>query len=322
MLPPPATYPLPPKPQTGPPQLGAGPQHAARSTPPPAQAAFNTNAGLRSSYLSSSQPASPKTGTGAGPSNFAKPQPQPPLSVGLPTYDEPHRTLRKSLNDAQVCSNIHLLDLGQGWKVHWRAWRGPALLTTQPAAGPASSKNDSAAPKATAVPSRPASPSLSSSAQGESAASKRPRPTPLDEVMLDVDGPTASTSAHPAPQSPPLKQKLQALQQISLASDPVELARQEVLRIAANCPTPLSLFSFVKVAPLKSNTTEHEKGNKGKEKEHTEECEGARRILWVFSLRRGATAEPDNFSRSALASLEFKDLTSKLTRSRQCFLSY
>lgn len=141
---------------------------------------------------------------------------------------------------------------------------------------------------------------------------KRSKAIAFDEMMAETDdeGPVASTSA-----IPPLKDKLQSLQQLPLATDPLEQARREVWRLGqASAPGGsggplLGLFGHVRVAAGKGD---HGKG-KGKEKERSEDDEPAARMLWVFSVKRGTQMAEgsDGSSRAQLNALEFPDLTCK-----------
>lgn len=291
-------HPLPPRPTT--------------SHPPPARPqGLPSPAGLnlpRPPFYSSPQPASPRP----SPSNYlsyqAASSPKP-NSRDPPTVEEPLAQVRKALDKDQLKPNCDLLQLGQGWKVHWRAWRGPPLLSSASNPPPASSKADSTATKYDPLATFATNPSSSASRGADPPPAKRPKPTAFDEMMAEVDeGSVASTSA-----APPLKDKLQSLQQLSFAADPVELARKEVLRLGQASATSgsvgqlLGLFGHVRVAAGKG---EHGKG-KGKEKERSEDEEPAARMLWVFSLRRGTQMGEgnDGSSRAQLSSLEFPDLT-------------
>lgn len=289
---PPINHPLPPRPTSHvPPPRPQGLPSPSLSLPRPP-------------FFSTPQPASPRPSPA---SYLSYSGGSPKLNSREPqAAEEPVAAVRKAIQAEQLRSNCDLLELGLGWKVQWRAWRGPPLLTSTSSPAPSAAKVDSASSKYDPLATHPTnSPALSSKA-AEAPSAKRPKPTAFDEMLADMDdGPVASTSA-----IPPLKDKLQSLQQLSFASDPVELARKEVLRLGQDPATGgrlLGLFSHVRVAAGKG---EHGKG-KGKEKERLEEEEPAARMLWVFSVKRGThlVEGSDASSRAQLSALEFPDLT-------------
>lgn len=303
-------HPLPPRPTTSlppPPSARAGAGAAPGLASP---------AGLnlpRAPFYSSPQPASPRPSPCSN--TYLSYQPTAASSPKLNSsrdllQEDPVAQVRKALDKDQLRTNADLLQLAQGWKVHWRAWRGPPLLSSASNPVPTSSKPDSTSTKYDPLATFTTNPSSANSRAADAPPAKRPKPTAFDEMMAEVDdeGSVASTSA-----APPLKDKLQSLQQLSFAADPVELARKEVWRLgqaaAANGSGGqlLGLFGHVRVAPGKG---EHGKG-KGKEKERVEEEDPAARMLWVFSLRRGTHMSEgnDGSSRAQLNALEFADLT-------------
>ncbi|KAK4056626.1 hypothetical protein OIO90_002474 [Microbotryomycetes sp. JL221] len=343
--PPPSTFPLPAKP------VSAAPSHSAASSSSAAHyQQYNASRHQayqprpNTGYLSTSQPASPRlSSTSASASTPPastssavprSPAPRAPSTLSSALLDDPqaHKVLRKSLNKDNLTSNVELLDLGTGWKVHWRAWRGPALLTTTDASASSTAtssqqqtlKPDTALNYGSTV-SRPTLQGSHSARNDktDSSTTKKRKTTTFDDMLADLaddppqanpqqhaQEPVASTSAHIS-----LKDRIQSLHQVSFDQDPIELARRQVDELAAASATPLCLFSYVKVAPLRVQQQQNQAGptdanDKGKGKA-TDEEEGARRILWVFSLRRGSADEPpDNTTRTALSTLDFPKLTS------------
>ncbi|KAK4055551.1 hypothetical protein OIV83_000097 [Microbotryomycetes sp. JL201] len=312
MPPPPPTFPLPPKP------VSAASHHSHRGPAP--QQAYQPVPN-RSAYLSTSQPSSPRLPTTPyGSAGTTSPPPRPSLrSVPQPGahnlaqgINDARSKLRRALNSDDLVSSVDILDLGLGWKVYWRAWRGPALLTTSPPPmdGSAAStlstqlKPDSSTTRYGTTHSRASSPNPLTSADSSKAQTRHSVDAAIDAGADATAQPVASTSKH-APMS--LKDKTLSLSQVAIDSDPVEQAQRKIASLAQSTSSPLSLFSFVKVSALKTpvNDSTTDKG-KGKA---VEDEDSARRILWVFSLRRGSTTEPDNTSRSALSALEFPGLT-------------
>lgn len=293
-------HPLPPRPTT--------------SHPPPARPqGLPSPAGLNlprpPSFYSSPQPASPRPSPSSTFLSYqAASSPKLNSRDPLPA-EEPLAQVRKALDKDHLKPNSDLLQLGQGWKVHWRAWRGPPLLSSASNPPPTNSKQDSTSTKYDPLATFSTNPSSTNTRAADPPPAKRPKPTAFDEMMAEVDeGSVASTSA-----APPLKDKLQSLQLLSFAADSVELARKEVLRLGQASATSgsggqlLGLFGHVRVAAGKG---EHGKG-KGKEKERSEDEDPAARMLWVFSLCRGTQMGEgnDGSSRVQLSSLEFPDLT-------------
>ncbi|KAM0788943.1 hypothetical protein ACM66B_003018 [Microbotryomycetes sp. NB124-2] len=327
MLPPPPTFPLPAKPVSA----QVPPNH--HSQRPPASQPQRISLPTKPAHLSTSQPSSPRLpATQYGTTGSTPPPPRPSLrSVPQPGAQSlsqdsagARARLRRALASDDLAPTLDVLELGLGWKVYWRAWRGPPLLASSSHATDGSTastsssqlKSDSTNTRyGTALP-RPSTPNLSTSA-----AAAAPTATTADstkhgaqrqsasenltaDLVEDVSLPTASTSAPTT-----LRDRIQSLQQVSAENDPIEVAHRKIATLAHSTSTPLSLFSYVKVSALKAQAHDSSANEKGKGKA-VEEEESARRILWAFSLRRGSSAEPDNTSRTALSALEFPSLTS------------
>lgn len=344
---PPRPHPLPrpPPPQSTsvPPSPGglALPRTPYFSAPQPASP---RPAGTPSSAFSPHRPSSPKVGAAV-----AGPGPASSSSASFVAPPEPVVAIRKALQKEGIKTNGDVLEFGHQWTVHWRAWRGAPLLSaavspgtnlnggaTGPAIAPGSLSRSHTETSST-LKYNPLAP-FSSGATTPVHPLPRPPPAPplatqdaaakarsvFDEVIMgahDAPSPVASTSTTGNATAPPLKDRLQSLQQVSVALDPVEQARAEVLREARAAELSgwvLSLFSLVKVSVVAASKPVEE-GGKGKGKEKELEQDAAGRMLWVFSVTRGKSAKegsdgkssPASSARERLNALSFPDLTSE-----------
>lgn len=261
----------------------------------------------RSPFFSAPQPASPRPPgspfvPGSSPKYPAGGRADKDKDAGTPTVEEPVAWTKKAITKEELKTNCELLELGEGWKVHWRTWHGPALVPSPNPAAPAD--------RASTTPARTA----------DGPPPKKARMSAFDELMADQlasaakSSPTASTSAAVAVAAPPLKDQLQSLQLVSPASDPIEKARLDVLQRAQSSDSTRRLFALFAHVKVASPRAEDVKG-KGKAKE--EPGGDAVRALWVFSVTKGRdpTApgldEDEGVARAALKGLNFEGLSCK-----------
>ncbi|SGY79008.1 BQ5605_C008g05011 [Microbotryum silenes-dioicae] len=275
-----------------------------------------------------SLPASPKWGTSGQhlpqshqQHHLATPTHTPnPASSSTPSFALPRApSMRKALTSQDVRVNSVQVDLpGQGrWKVHWRAWRGPALLDTSVAAPPTPPSTTNVSDKALAshlgMPLHEHTPTakydpLASTAPTPTTTLKRAR-SALGDDDPSTSIPVASTSSAPGLS---LRARLQGLQKVDPSQDPIELALKQVQRVAANLTASASntvssavpsLFSYVRISAVRP--IEDFKG-KGKEKATEAQDAAVGRMLWVFGLSSDSIEHDP--TREALSALEFADL--------------
>lgn len=298
-----APHPLPPRP---------APATLPRNTSSNPSAASGASSGLalpaRSPFFNTPQPASPRT-----PGSYTPYQSGSPkvggggggVAAATLAAEEVPTWTRKAFEKEELRPNTELLELGEGWEVHWRSWAGPPLLSSSSSASLTPHLRASHAK----FPSSSSS-STSSSRTPDVPPAKRPRLSAFDEILAEDDGvrlPIASTS-----RSPSLKEKLQALGSVPLSSDPIEEARRQVLEVGRSLEAAgqlSGLFSFVQVSAEKG---EDRKG-KGKKTEDGEDT-WLGRTLWVFCIgKEDASVTTEDASafppRQALLSLEFGHLT-------------
>ncbi|SCV70770.1 BQ2448_3532 [Microbotryum intermedium] len=246
-----------------------------------------------------------------------------PASASMPSSAMPRAPMmRKRLTSKDVRVNSVQVNLpGQGrWKVHWRAWRGPALLDTSVTAPPTPPSSANVSNKSLCSQLGTPLHEHTPMTKYEPLESAAPTPTTTTTALkrarsaLGEDDGTTST---PIPSTSSatgtsLRDRLQSLQELDHAKDPIELAVKQVQRVAAALTTPApgtassmlpSLFSYVKISAVRP--IEDFKG-KGKEEATVAHESAVGRMFWVFALSSDSIEHDP--TREALSALEFADI--------------
>lgn len=309
---PPKTYPLPARPVT------SGSSASSVSASRPLIPASNLSV-PRSPFLSGPQAASPRPSPAAYSPYSAN---SPKGNAGTPAKDlkgvggaaicgeDVANLPRKVLAKEKLKVNSDFIELGEGWRIHWRSWIGAPLLSPN---APSSSSDDSTSS------SRPSHSTKSSSANlahpnvrnPESSPTKRARVEDADET--GHSSPVASTSSTPS-----LRDKLQSLQSNNTSSDDMEAARREIVRLNRELESKEAhsgddlesgglsgLLPHIEVKALPTASV------KGKEKaQESDSGKGVDRTLWAFCIVKAEEALENRFVQ-ALGSLNFAKLTGK-----------
>lgn len=280
----------------------------------------------RGTFFSAPQPASPRSnsstsgGVAGGTGNYSPYSASSPRipygsQVGGPSTpakdfkDLPNTNIeeshirRKALNISELRTNCDQIYLGQGWKVHWRKWSSKASINT---------KNSGLQPNMHRSNSQTEQPSPTKRAKSSSSNKNEGTSHPLDSLSSNsIASSQASTST-----AINILDQLKTISSQSIRSDPIELARLQILEIKSSLSRDNLGFGelecFVQVDSNRISSSSM--NGKGKEKEVIQEQEvGTSRTLWIFSVERGLSEvrEDDNPILAALATFEFINLSGK-----------
>ncbi|KAM0754078.1 hypothetical protein T439DRAFT_346312 [Meredithblackwellia eburnea MCA 4105] len=347
--------------------LPSKPSSATAPPPPPAPSAASTAVAGRSTnhpltspatasrspFLSQPQPASPRPAqlnspyaTGSSPKWSHAPTPLSSSvstaaagwgatatnTLAQPPEDPSISWSKKQIPKERLRPNSNLLQLGQGWKVHWKTWSGPPVA---PSLHQASSSSSSSNPSSSSAPPPPQTGPNPAGASGSTASSslaasssndplrkstnisslKKAKMSAFDELMADVGAPSTSNTApsspvpsasnpggaQPTPSTsntviipPPLKDQLQPLHHLTPATDPVEKARLHVLRKAQENDSTRRLFGLFPFVRVTSPSAQQSQSpDDVKGKgKAKEDSSHTNRQLWVFSVTKGR--DPEN----------------------------
>ncbi|GAA5893124.1 uncharacterized protein JCM6883_007574 [Sporobolomyces salmoneus] len=311
---------------------------------PPISSSLPTRPSLNNSSSSASTPSSfygtsgTATGTAGGGGspkvstpNQSKESPanaSTTTTTGLGLGELPWPKVRGKLTPLEAKTNSELIELGQGWEVHYKCWKGDAIpLSSSSTSSDSTSSYDPFIPSTTSNPAPP-HPASSTTATTSSAS---PSKLKAEEPPKKKSRPTLPTSdslavvedLFPLPPLPPtplpkynqptlrtdastskLRDQLKTLHSSTLGTeeDSFEKARRDLIRRGKEKVEEggdrLDFIVFVKVASTQIESRKKEEVDakgKGKEKESTKEetakVEAAGRTLWAFSIVRGGDHE-------------------------------